>query len=88
MIKWENVSKEDYKTISKIVNRITGMYPTIDKMSANMDLSAAHATTPINLVKLLTSSDFDLLHDVAGIFDNLDRETGELKNCFVPRSCR
>lgn len=51
-----------------------------------MDLAACHANgTPLDLDQLLGFPDFDFTHDVWGIHRHLDRSTGTLGDCFVPR---
>lgn len=83
-----NASKEEIEAIKRIVNRLEGGLecPVQDKANIEMDITAVHLNgTPLDLEKL-ESFDFpDLMHDVSGIVINLDRETGRLQNCFVPR---
>lgn len=50
-----------------------------------MDIWCVHNTTPLDLEKLLIADDFNFAHDVFGIVENLNRETGELMYCFRPR---
>lgn len=57
------------------------------RLDADMDITACHANgCPLNLEKLLTAPDFDFAHDIFGIRRHLDRETGELRDRFLPRS--
>ena len=54
-----------------------------------MDLTAVHLNgCPLDLKRLALAPQADLLHDVAGIYRHLDRETGELGGCFLPRFAR
>lgn len=55
------------------------------KMEVAMDLSAVHAKMPLRLGELADADDYNFAHDVAGIRRHLNRQTGELENCFVPR---
>lgn len=56
-------------------------YPFLD---ASMDLTATHANgNP--LADLLGADDANFAHDIYGIRRHLDRTTGTLRNCFVPR---
>lgn len=56
------------------------------RMDVHMDIVVCHANgNPLNLEKLLNADDFNFAHDVCGIRDCLDRETGELRNFFSPR---
>jgi len=43
---------------------------------------------PLNLQKLLKAPNFDFLHDILGIRKNIDKRTGKLRNCFLPRSAK
>jgi hypothetical protein len=48
-----------------------------------------HACLQFNLdLDLLLKFDGTFYHDVAGIYNNINRKTKEFKNCFVPRSAR
>ena len=85
MINWKQLTKEENATINKIVSRSQKLMRVTDRMSLDMDISAAHLSCPIKLDKLLEADDFNFCHDVAGIVNHIDRTTGELKDCFVPR---
>ena len=51
-----------------------------------MNLIAANANgCPIDFEKLLNAPPFDFKHDIYGIEKNIDKKTGEIKNCFLPR---
>lgn len=78
------------KLIQKITTRAVRLYAShgvkLDLLSTQMDLSAVHANgNPLHLDRLLAFDDFDLMHDITGIFGHLDRETGKLRNHFSPR---
>jgi hypothetical protein len=82
---WD-ATKEEMETISAIVSRAASFYPKTDKVSLSMDITAAHCNgSPLDLDKLLAADNFNFLHDVSGIARHINRETGELENCFVPR---
>ena len=54
-----------------------------------MDIVAVHANgCPLRLDELLTADDANFGHDVFGIRRYLDRDTGQLTRCFVPRFAR
>lgn len=54
-----------------------------------MDVIAVHMNgRPLRLEALLAADDFNFAHDVFGIRRHLDRDTGELTQCFVPRFSR
>ncbi len=82
-------SAEDHSLIERIADRafpLIGRYNSMDRLSFIMDITAIHANTcKLNLQKLLDAEDFNFFHDVYGIVANINRETGELENCFDPR---
>lgn len=51
-----------------------------------MDITATHLNgCPLKLQELLDASMFDFTHDILGIRRHLNRRTGKLENCFLPR---
>ncbi len=93
MITWAN-SKEDTEVISKIVDRYMEFHHSLNipkvyqrpKMDLMMDIEATHCNgNPLRLNDLLEADDFNFTHDLIGIQDHLNRTTGELQDCFVPR---
>lgn len=58
---------------------------TVDRVDLAMDLEAAHSLCPLDFEQLLTASNFDFNHDIAGIRHHLNRDTGKLMDYFVPR---
>ena len=81
------VSLTDARLIAKIVNRAMALgIEGYDRMTCGMDLTACHANgCELNLNALLAAKDFDFTHDILGIRQHINRETGELENCFAPR---
>ncbi len=85
-----NASKTEYKKIHAIALRAVSLaivsgidYPLMD---AEMDLSATHCNgMPLDLDRLASADDANFGHDIFGIRRHINRETGELQNCFVPR---
>ena len=60
-----------------------------DKTSMVMDVTATHANgNPLRLADLLAADDFNFAHDMSGIANCLDRNTGKLTNLFSPRFSR
>lgn len=61
-------------------------------LSARMDITACHANgCPLHLAAMLQGAkdnSFDFIHDLSGIYRNLNRDTGKLSNCFLPRFSR
>jgi hypothetical protein len=84
-LKWD-ATKEELQTISKIMTRIELAGHTINRPTLAMDIEACHCNgCPLKLADLANAPLGDLTHDVFGISRNIDRTTGKLKNCFVPR---
>lgn len=90
-INWK-VSKADALVIRDIVARAMKEYdaleiPRPDAMNLTMDLTAAHLNgCPLELDALLnTKRTLDFTHDIGGIQRHINRETGSLENCFLPR---
>lgn len=94
------VSKQDLKTIVKIVNRAQSLgivtNPTsgpksrsraeYSRLTCDMDITACHCNgNPLDLDRLMAADDFNFSHDVCGIARHINRETGQLEDCFCPR---
>jgi hypothetical protein len=85
-----STNKTEHALIERIADRATAIarqndieYPTPE---AAMDITATHANgCPLRLKELLAAEPFNFAHDVFGIRRHLNRETGALENCFVPR---
>lgn len=56
-----------------------------NRLSLTMDLLACHNESPLNLQALLEADNGNFSHDVFGIVRHLDRDSGTLRDCFVPR---
>lgn len=93
-----NVRDDERGTIGLCARRAVNLLPRDVKRRHDdgdlwrdfcMDLAATHANgMPLDLEKLLAFPDFDFSHDVFGIREHLDRSTGQLLHCFVPRSAK
>lgn len=58
----------------------------IDPTVFQMDVLATHLNgCPLDLERLSAADDFNFAHDVFGIYRHLNRETGQLEDCFLPR---
>jgi len=84
------ITKKEAETVGAIARRAShlasGLDTRYDTQEAWMDVSAAHANgCPLDLAKLLAADNFDFVHDVFGIRNHIDRRTGKLDNCFLPR---
>lgn len=83
-------TREESRIITKIAQRAIAIATTegidYDYQSAHMDIEACHSNgMPLDLTKLLNAPDGDFGHDVFGIRRFMDRDTGRLLDCFVPR---
>lgn len=57
-----------------------------DYMTATMDVTACHANgMKLDLQKLIDADDFTFSHDVFGIANHINRDTGKIERLFVPR---
>ncbi len=88
-INWNTTLEED-QLIGKIVDRALKSFTELNyggsRMDLNMDITATHCNgTPLDLEKFLQFDEFNFAHDLFGIINNINRETGELDNCFLPR---
>ena len=86
---WEATS-EEHILQSKIGERASALAKAVGieykQITAMMDVGACHSNgNPLRLADLLESDDANFAHDVFGIRANIDRTTGKLMNCFVPR---
>lgn len=89
MINWALGTKGDFILISQIARRAKEIVPEFDLMSLKMDLQAVHTHgCPLDLKKLQKFDNGNFGHDVFGIRRYIDRETGELTDCFIPRCAR
>ena len=73
------------KRAVEMVRRVGGKAEVITFM---IDLDYVEEHCPIDLEQLLNFNDGDFAHDMFGINTNLNHETHELDNCFLPRCAR
>ena len=58
----------------------------VDPDDTEMDVCATHANgCPLDLERFHAADAFNFAHDIFGIARHLDRDTGELTGCFLPR---
>lgn len=86
-------SADDARLIGKIVNRGLSVADAagirLNAMDTDMDITAAHCNgCPMDLGEMLNADAFDFAHDFFGILRHIDRETGRLRDCFVPRCAK
>lgn len=75
-----------HKIAARAVNMAIGAGFDYPMMDADMDITACHCNgMPLKLEALLSADEFNFAHDVFGIRRHIDRETGKIGGCFVPR---
>lgn len=84
------VSRPDRDKINRIAKQAVALAQEHELeyglLECDMDLTACHANgCPLDLAKLEAADDFNLAHDVFGIRRHINRTTGKLEDCFVPR---
>lgn len=89
-VQFADLTAAEFKTVQAIARRADAMYKSAGvmdqtQMDTIMDIECCHATIPLRLDELLRADDVNFAHDVGGIRRHLDRQTGEMWNCFVPR---
>lgn len=58
----------------------------VDKLEVMMDITATHCNgCRLKLDELSRTDKFNFAHDIAGIYRHLNRKTGKLEDCFLPR---
>ncbi|OGP23908.1 MAG: hypothetical protein A2X99_05760 [Deltaproteobacteria bacterium GWB2_55_19] len=82
--------KVDQRIIDQIVERAVELAEKhgwiIVRLSLSMGISAVHANgCPLRLKDFLKADSLNFAHDMFGIQRHLDRKTGKLENCFLPR---
>lgn len=85
-----DVTAREHKVLFQIAERAVSLLEAYDdSVSANMDVTACHCNgCPLKLEELLHADDENFAHDLLGIRRHLNRDTGELMNCFLPRYSR
>ena len=88
MIDWNKATKEDVLLIDQIVQRFKKEMPDfVPPQTMSMDITACHVSAgcTLRLQELLDADLGDFLHDCFGINGHIDRATGEMMDCFLPR---
>ena len=89
MIDWTKGTIKEHELASEIAKRAISEGLDRSVMNISMDIIATHTNgCKLKLKQLLDADLGDFLHDVSGIGGNLDRNTGVLGNCFLPRYAR
>ena len=85
MINWDKLTREDSEIIHNCVSRAAKMFEVKDRLSLIMDIEAAHIINPLKLRELYDADNFNFAHDICGIQRHINRNTGEMGDCFLPR---
>jgi hypothetical protein len=86
MINWNKTTFEEMLLISRITKQACTLDPTLNALSVQMDLEACHTCgCPLDLQRPLAADQANLMHDIGGIRRHINRDTGMLQDCFVPR---
>ncbi|WP_186057561.1 hypothetical protein [Burkholderia gladioli] len=91
----KNISFEVSHEVGEAIRLVSARYqtllaskglPAVDAMDLHMDLTACHANgCPMDWQSLNAADDFTLAHDIGGIQRHINRRTGKLEHCFLPR---
>lgn len=85
----KQVSFETTQEEDKVIKAIVERAKATDRLCMTMDLSACNANgCKLDFDKLLSFDDFNFFHDISGISNPLNRSTGKLENCFLPRCAK
>lgn len=82
-----NITATEQDLICRIADRAIGhgMYDKTQKLTCVMDVELVHVKMGLKLEKLIDADTGNFCHDLNGIRTYLNRRTGELEQCFVPR---
>ena len=78
-------SNDDDEIIYQCALRAKNINSKIKVLTVIFDLTSVNLHTPLQLKELLNSDEFNFTHDVFGIINHINRETGKLENSFQPR---
>lgn len=79
------MAKINTDLVIKIANRAHELLGA-DRLTFVLDITyCIEGGCNLDLNGLLNADEFNFRHDIAGIHNNLDRETKKLNNYFVPR---
>ena len=84
------MTKNEFKTMFEVLDRVCELSDWIkmDRIGFMMDLEFANDEIPLDFKKLLNFDRFDFWHDISGIYNNFNRQTKKMDNCFLPRCAK
>ena len=85
-----SATRAEEDVISQIADRAAAMLDKFDVeytyTTLLMDIEVCHSNgMPLDLIGLQAAPDGDFAHDIGGIRRHINRETGAIEDCFVPR---
>ena len=75
----------EFELIGIIAERAEAHGITRDRMSTVMDITCVNDSIGLDLEGLAKAEPDHFRHDLIGITNCLNRNTGQLENCFTPR---
>jgi len=87
MLDWMSLTDQDINKLQLIMKRCIGKFEG-SWIDLEMDITAAHLAGQIDLQTLLEFDEMNFMHDVCGIRRHIDRSSGKMRDCFLPRSNR
>jgi hypothetical protein len=76
----------ELELIGAIVERYVEIIkPEREKTAILMDVMLTHYTIGLKLEEMVNGPQYDFVHDMMGIQKHLDRQTGAMLDCFLPR---
>jgi len=91
-VQFAHFTDEERPHVDAIVTRAVEAFAKfgvhVTRIHMRMNLSAAHAVCPLDLARLAAADNFNFTHDIGGIEKHLNKTTGEIEDCFVPRFAR
>ena len=84
----ETIGKEEWDVVCKVMDKASALFPNYKRITMGLDLLNAHDDVGIDFSRLLAFDNMDFIHDIMGIRNNMNRETGKLENCFLPRCAK
>jgi hypothetical protein len=82
------ITKEDFDLAVDVAQRVLREFTNYpdDQRTLIMDLNACHSNgCPLDFAGLAKANMLDLSHDIYGIRQHINRDTGKLEGCFMPR---
>ena len=76
-------TQEEAYLIERIADRACNVERGMEKLRLILDLSACHNSTPLNLQQMLYANEQDFMHDVRGITQHINRNTGVPETCSL-----